>query len=948
VSVMNRARLVGARILSALAAVSIALMTWSEGVCAASGEIGRETYSYGRMPSTSGISYYVDVGRGSDSNPGTYEQPWKTIQKAANVVRPGDVVTVNAGVYAERVSITTSGGVGAIITFQANGAVTVRGFTIRGDYIRIEGFHIDLSANRTCNWSATDYAIAVYGDYCDIWNNYTTGSGHGGIILMPDSDHALVQGNVSHQDANDGIVIYGTNHIVEFNDISDVRCAPCNHNDANGIRFHGSGHVIRRNFIHDIGFTNNPGYTPHIDAFQTFSVSGHPPAQDVIIERNHVRFVEGAKDGSTTVYGFMVANATNLTIRSNVIEAWGGYNTGSTGPNSNVRIYNNTFRSSLSYPSCYWPRAVSLANTSTAQIYNNISIDFSWAHYSISGGTDIRYGHNLMWNSNGSTPAVNNYVVQPTDLRGVNPRFVSFADDLRLESISPAVDAGYNAGTLVPVDYAGVSLPQGAGYDIGAYEHVASVSPTPTPAPSGVAAPVDVVASDGTFTDRVRVTWRAATDASRYQLYVATSPTGTKTLVGETTLTWMDHLADAVNTPYSYWVTACAGSVCSDYSVPDEGWRAAIMPPTAVQASDGSYSDKVSVTWSPVAGATAYQVFYADAPTGDRIALDSVIGTTAHHTSCAPGVVYYYWVKACTNGLCSAYGESDSGWRTLPAPPAVVATDGTHAEWVHVTWPAVSGATSYRIYYGGSPAGDKQLAGTSAITEFRHSAIRPGVTYWYWIAACAGVTCSADSTPDTGWRTGRQLTLTTPDLVASSGVHTGSVRLTWSVPPGITAFQVLRANQPGDDRDSLGGTSHSTFDDITAQPGVDYYYWVVPCDDEGCGDAGAYAVGWRALAPPLELRVLYSAESGGLILSWWPALGALSYRVLGATTIDEPKTQLGTTVNTQFEHNPATQSMALGVYWVQACSGARCSDDSQPALVATQRTTTYLPLVVRE
>ena len=477
---MNRARLVGARILSALAAVSIALMTWSEGVCAASGEIGRETYSYGRMPSTSGISYYVDVGRGSDSNPGTYEQPWKTIQKAANVVRPGDVVTVNAGVYAERVSITTSGGVGAIITFQANGAVTVRGFTIRGDYIRIEGFHIDLSANRTCNWSATDYAIAVYGDYCDIWNNYTTGSGHGGIILMPDSDHALVQGNVSHQDANDGIVIYGTNHIVEFNDISDVRCAPCNHNDANGIRFHGSGHVIRRNFIHDIGFTNNPGYTPHIDAFQTFSVSGHPPAQDVIIERNHVRFVEGAKDGSTTVYGFMVANATNLTIRSNVIEAWGGYNTGSTGPNSNVRIYNNTFRSRLWYPNS--PMAIRVANTQTAWLFNNITVDFRNLHYLLWGSSKISYGHNLMWNSDGSAPGLKGYVVGATDRYRLNPSFFNNESDFRLKSASPAINTGYNLASWVPVDYDGTPRPQGSAYDIGAYEY--SIRPSPAGIPT--------------------------------------------------------------------------------------------------------------------------------------------------------------------------------------------------------------------------------------------------------------------------------------------------------------------------------------------------------------------------------------------------------------------------------------------------------------------------------
>lgn len=41
---------------------------------------------------------------GRDSNPGTAAAPVRTIQRAADMARPGDVVTVHAGVYRERVS----------------------------------------------------------------------------------------------------------------------------------------------------------------------------------------------------------------------------------------------------------------------------------------------------------------------------------------------------------------------------------------------------------------------------------------------------------------------------------------------------------------------------------------------------------------------------------------------------------------------------------------------------------------------------------------------------------------------------------------------------------------------------------------------------------------------------------------------------------------------------
>lgn len=41
---------------------------------------------------------------GSDANPGTREAPFRTIQHAAEVARPGDTVTVHAGLYRERVN----------------------------------------------------------------------------------------------------------------------------------------------------------------------------------------------------------------------------------------------------------------------------------------------------------------------------------------------------------------------------------------------------------------------------------------------------------------------------------------------------------------------------------------------------------------------------------------------------------------------------------------------------------------------------------------------------------------------------------------------------------------------------------------------------------------------------------------------------------------------------
>ncbi|HEX6821793.1 MAG TPA: DUF1565 domain-containing protein [Candidatus Sulfotelmatobacter sp.] len=61
-----------------------------------------------QLPSRSGVTYYVSTS-GNDNNAGTLAAPWRTIQKAANTVQPGDTVQVRAGTYNEVVTLKTSG-----------------------------------------------------------------------------------------------------------------------------------------------------------------------------------------------------------------------------------------------------------------------------------------------------------------------------------------------------------------------------------------------------------------------------------------------------------------------------------------------------------------------------------------------------------------------------------------------------------------------------------------------------------------------------------------------------------------------------------------------------------------------------------------------------------------------------------------------------------------------
>ncbi|MCS7264722.1 MAG: hypothetical protein NZ805_07805 [Armatimonadetes bacterium] len=90
-----------------------------------------------------GAVYIVDRNHpnASDTNLGTLEQPLKTINRATQLVQPGDVVIVKSGIYRERVRLTQSGELGAPITFVAEpkGSVVLTGADIVTGWERIEG-----------------------------------------------------------------------------------------------------------------------------------------------------------------------------------------------------------------------------------------------------------------------------------------------------------------------------------------------------------------------------------------------------------------------------------------------------------------------------------------------------------------------------------------------------------------------------------------------------------------------------------------------------------------------------------------------------------------------------------------------------------------------------------------------------------------------------------------
>lgn len=477
-----------------------------------------------------GATYYVATN-GADSNPGTLALPWRTVQKAASTLGPGDTALVRGGIYSERVTVKVSGSA-------AGGMVTLQNYP--GETPIVDGTGLSVPTADTGLFLLINRSYVVIKGF-EIRNYKTANSAlaPAGIQVIGASNHIQLRNNNIHHiennfngaDANAfGIAAYGTssaqslnNLVIDGNDVHNLKTGSSESVVLNGnveqfrvtnnrvhdnnnigidfIGFEGTcptaaldqarNGVCQNNTVWNIDTKGNPAYLSggqyDLSADGIYVDGG----KGITIERNLV---------STCDIGIEVASehsghfADAVLVRDNVVHhcltegiSTGGY-ASSVGWAQNCVFTNNTLFQNDSTQSgsgelllqykvtnCTFKNNILQANAQNLLIGNPFGNSGNVVDYNLYFAPGGLANSEWQWKNAYRTGFSAYKTFSGNDAHSLfaNPQFVGAAAlDFHLAATSPALNAGdpaFAAGAS-ETDFDGAARLQGARVDLGAFE----------------------------------------------------------------------------------------------------------------------------------------------------------------------------------------------------------------------------------------------------------------------------------------------------------------------------------------------------------------------------------------------------------------------------------------------------------------------------------------------
>jgi V8-like Glu-specific endopeptidase/fibronectin type 3 domain-containing protein len=446
-------------------------------------------------------------------------------------------------------------------------------------------------------------------------------------------------------------------------------------------------------------------------------------------------------------------------------------------------------------------------------------------------------------------------------------------------------------------------------------------------------APADFTASNKTYEDKIRLSWSASYAAVDYKIYRSTSSSDYGDLIATTGDLFFDDLDVPGGINIYYTVRACNGTNCSGYSTQRTGRK---LPnplpfPQNFTASDGDGTSRVKLSWVRNFDATFYEIYRSDSAevTGDKIGTAGETSDSYYDFPAELFKTYYYRIKACNSFRCSEFSPHDTGTSLLPMPSSLIASNNTYPDKVTISWSyTVTGAAFYNLYRSETQDELGELLGSFTGNQFEDFNAPPDRVLYYNLKACSSAGCSLPRM-DTGW-----LYSASPvppnGLLASDGQDLVKIVIEWNPQPMATSFELYRSENPDEVGSKIATLHYSTtkYTDYPPHHGVLYYYRVVACKTEGCGNYSSPESGWRYLETPAMVRASNYTYADKIKITWEPVVDAETYQIYGKKIGPDPVEFIGESNTTIFDDFAAVLDFEY-YYEVRACFQDQCGGFSQ-------------------
>ncbi|MEM5016814.1 sugar-binding protein [Metabacillus indicus] len=416
--------------------------------------------------------YYVSSKKGDDNHDGlSKNKPFKTIQKAHDVSKPGDTIYIMNGTYLDVgkegvVEIKRSGLPDAYITYKAypghkpilhNKKGWNHILVSSASYIKIEGLEIKGNADQV----SIEEAEAIYNRFVNegaSWGPDVSYANANGIGIRPTNGtafeviphHIEIRDNHVHNIPGGGIYSTHADYLfVENNTVHDTAIRSIFANS--GISMYEAQDiddntdeykiVIKNNLVHNneakVKWFKSKGWSDGngiiIDDFKSTQNPGEPYKGKTLIE-NNIAY----ENGGSGIHSY---------------------------ESTNVDIINNTAYHNNVTPELNWGQ-IFATSSANIRIYNNILVAKEGREINANyNNKNVEYDYNIYFGGNApKIPGQHDVISDPLF---AEPSTYNF----RLQVNSPAVDTGL-ADVAPTHDYYGVTRPEGAGVDRGAIEFV--------------------------------------------------------------------------------------------------------------------------------------------------------------------------------------------------------------------------------------------------------------------------------------------------------------------------------------------------------------------------------------------------------------------------------------------------------------------------------------------